>query len=114
MRAALVRFWVNQRLLRAPVPLTGERALHPDTPWSPTAWVPAFLTALADGQTGAQCPSKIPPLRVATDAPPQGVATLSARASQMPARADKLIACARAHASYGFDGCSRCSRTACA
>ena len=48
MRAALVRFWVNQRLLRAPVPLTGERALHPDTPWPPTAWVPAFLTALAD------------------------------------------------------------------
>ena len=48
MRAALVRFWVNQRMLRAPVPLTGDRALDPDTPWAPDAWAPAFLAALAD------------------------------------------------------------------
>ena len=39
---------MTQRLLRAPVPLTGDRALHPDTPWQRDAWVPAFLTALAD------------------------------------------------------------------
>ncbi len=48
IRAALVRFWVTQRLLRVPVPLTGARALRPDTPWQRDAWVPAFLSALAD------------------------------------------------------------------
>jgi hypothetical protein len=48
IRAALVRFWGMQHLLRAPVPLTGDRALRPDTPWAPDAWVPAFLSALAD------------------------------------------------------------------
>ena len=47
IRAALVRFWVTQRLLREPVPLTGDRALRPDTPWQRDTWVPAFLTALA-------------------------------------------------------------------
>ena len=46
-------------------------------------------------------------LTIEDDAPPQGVATPSARASQMAARADKPIACARTYASYGFDGCSR-------
>ena len=48
IRAALVRFWVSQRLLRAPVPLTGDRALRPDTPWQRDTWMPAFLSALAD------------------------------------------------------------------
>ena len=48
IRAALVRFWVTQRLLRAPVPLTGDRALRPDTPWQRDVWMPAFLSALAD------------------------------------------------------------------
>ena len=48
IRAALIRFWVTQRLLRAPVPLTGARALRADTPWQRDMWVPAFLTALAD------------------------------------------------------------------
>jgi hypothetical protein len=48
MRAALVRFWVSQRLLRTPVPLTGDRALRPDTPWQRDTWMPAFLSALAD------------------------------------------------------------------
>ena len=48
IRAALVRFWVSQHLLRAPVPLTGDRALRPETPWQRDAWVPAFLSALAD------------------------------------------------------------------
>jgi hypothetical protein len=42
-----VRFWVQQRLLRAPMPLTGDRALPPDTPWQRDTWVPAFLMALA-------------------------------------------------------------------
>ncbi len=48
IRAALVRFWVTQRLLRAPVPLTGDRALRPDTPWQRDTWMPAFLSALAE------------------------------------------------------------------
>jgi hypothetical protein len=48
IRAALVRFWVTQRLLRVPVPLTGDRALRPDTPWQSDTWMPAFLMALAD------------------------------------------------------------------
>ena len=48
MRAALVRFWMTQHLLRAPVPLTGDRALRPDTPWQRDTWMPAFLSALAD------------------------------------------------------------------
>jgi hypothetical protein len=47
IRAAVVRFWVGRRLLRAPVPLTGTAALRPDTPWQPAAWVPVFLAAIA-------------------------------------------------------------------
>jgi hypothetical protein len=47
IRAALIRFWGSQRLLRAPVPLTGAAALRPDTPWDPAAWTPAFLDAVA-------------------------------------------------------------------
>ena len=39
---------MTQHLLRAPVPLTGARALRPDTPWQRDVWVPAFLAALAD------------------------------------------------------------------
>ena len=30
------------------MPLTGDRALRPDTPWQRDTWVPAFLSALAD------------------------------------------------------------------
>ncbi len=48
LRSALVRFWLKQRVLRAPVPLTGARALHADAPWDEPAWLPAFLSALAD------------------------------------------------------------------
>ncbi len=47
MRAALVRFWGSQHLLRAPVPLTGAAALRPDVPWQPAVWTPAFLDAVA-------------------------------------------------------------------
>jgi hypothetical protein len=48
LRAALVRFWVRQRVLRLPLPLTGARALQADVPWDAASWVPAFLAALAD------------------------------------------------------------------
>jgi hypothetical protein len=48
LRSALVRFWVRQRVLRLPVPITGARALHADMLWHETAWLPAFLNALAD------------------------------------------------------------------
>jgi hypothetical protein len=48
IRGALVRFWVQQRLLRAPMPLTGDRALPPETPWECDTWMPAFLMAPAD------------------------------------------------------------------
>ena len=47
IRAALIRFWTRQKLLRAPVPLTGARALRADTSWDAAAWIPDFLTALA-------------------------------------------------------------------
>ena len=48
LRAALIRSWTRHRLLRAPLPLTGAAALRPGTPWDLSAWVPAFLAALAD------------------------------------------------------------------
>jgi hypothetical protein len=48
MRAALIRHWTRHRLLRLPVPLTGVSALRPEIPWAIDAWVPMFLTALAD------------------------------------------------------------------
>jgi hypothetical protein len=47
IRAALVRYWTVHRLFRAPVPLTGASALRAGMDWEITAWVPAFLTALA-------------------------------------------------------------------
>ena len=47
IRAALIRFWTREKLLRAPVPLTGAWALRADMPWDAAAWIPAFLTALA-------------------------------------------------------------------
>jgi hypothetical protein len=47
IRAALVRFWTREKLLRAPVPLIGARALLADTPWDAAVWIPTFLLALA-------------------------------------------------------------------
>jgi hypothetical protein len=46
-RAALVRFWTKHRLLRAPVPLTGARALRGEASWDAPVWIPDFLAALA-------------------------------------------------------------------
>ncbi len=48
LRAALIRLWTREKLLRVPVPLTGARALQADTPWDAAVWIPAFLAALAD------------------------------------------------------------------
>jgi hypothetical protein len=47
IRAALVRFWMRRRVLRVPVPLTGPAALRAETPFELSAWLPAFLRALA-------------------------------------------------------------------
>ena len=47
-RAALVRYWITHRVLRSPLPLTGPKALRPETPWDVESWVPAFLSSLAD------------------------------------------------------------------
>jgi hypothetical protein len=47
IRAALIRFWVKQRLLRVPVPLTGPRALSAEAPERDPDWVAAFLEAVA-------------------------------------------------------------------
>lgn len=54
IRAALVRFWVRQELLRTAVPLTGAAALRAETPVELSAWLPMLLRALeseaADGR----------------------------------------------------------------
>jgi hypothetical protein len=51
VRGALVRFWTKNRLLRAPVPLTGPRALSADAPHGRADWMVAFLEALASEAT---------------------------------------------------------------
>jgi len=47
LRSALIRFWVNNRLFKAPVPLTGPRSLLAEAPTEKAAWLAAFLEALA-------------------------------------------------------------------
>ena len=47
VRCALVRFWTKSRLLRAPVPLTGPRALSAEAPHGRADWMVAFLEAIA-------------------------------------------------------------------
>lgn len=47
LRAALIRYWVRHRLLRAPVPLTAAASLRPEASWRERDWVPIFLDALA-------------------------------------------------------------------
>jgi len=47
MRAALVRFWTREKLLRTPVPLTGAAALRAETPQDRAGWTASFLTAVA-------------------------------------------------------------------
>ena len=46
-RAALVRLWSKRRLIGAPVPLTGPRALAAEAPQEKAEWTIAFLDALA-------------------------------------------------------------------
>ena len=48
IRAALIRHWTKHRLLRAPVPLTGPRALGAEVAFEREVWIPLFLEALAD------------------------------------------------------------------
>lgn len=47
IRAALVRHWRRQRLLRLPLPVTGARALAADAPEDATEWAIAFCEAVA-------------------------------------------------------------------
>jgi hypothetical protein len=47
IRAALVRFWTRQKILRVPVPVTGAAALRAETSFELSGWLPAFLHALA-------------------------------------------------------------------
>ena len=47
IRAALVRFWTRHKILRVPVPLTAAAALRAETSFDLSAWLPAFLRALA-------------------------------------------------------------------
>jgi hypothetical protein len=51
VRGALVRFWTRNLLLRAPVPLTGPRALSAEAPHGRAGWIVAFLDALASEAT---------------------------------------------------------------
>ena len=51
VRGALVRFWTKNRLLRAPVPLTGPRALSAEAPHGRADWMVALLGALASEAT---------------------------------------------------------------
>ena len=51
VRSALVRFWTKNRLLRAPVPLTGPRALSAEAPQGRPDRMVAFLEALASEAT---------------------------------------------------------------
>ena len=51
VRGALVRFWTKSRLLRAPVPLTGPRALSAEAPHARADWMVVFLEALAGEAT---------------------------------------------------------------
>lgn len=48
IRAALIRHWTKHRLLHAPVPLTGPRALGAEAQFEAEVWIPVFLEALAD------------------------------------------------------------------
>ncbi len=47
IRAALIRFWTTQRLLRLPVPLSGAQAWQADADTAPERWEARFLGALA-------------------------------------------------------------------
>ena len=54
-RAALVRYWKRQHLLRVPFPLIGAAALRADAPWAAEAWIPVFLDAIAgEAESGLQ------------------------------------------------------------
>ena len=48
IRVALIRTWQRHRLMRAPVPLTGARALGADVAFEPDTWIAVILEALAD------------------------------------------------------------------
>jgi hypothetical protein len=47
LRSALIRFWVKNRLFKAPVPLTAPKSLSAEAPTERGPWLSAFLDALA-------------------------------------------------------------------
>jgi hypothetical protein len=47
-RAALIRFWQREKLLRTPFPLIAAASLRAEASWAPADWIPAFLAALAE------------------------------------------------------------------
>ncbi|MBV8524782.1 MAG: hypothetical protein JOY71_22135 [Acetobacteraceae bacterium] len=51
MRAALIRYWVKHKRFRAPIPITGPRALSADAPKGEAEWICTFLHAVADEAT---------------------------------------------------------------
>lgn len=54
LRAALARSWKPLRLLRAPVPLSGPRAMSPDAPAERKEWTASLCRALADEAANAR------------------------------------------------------------
>lgn len=48
IRAALVRYWRQHRLLRSPIPITGVRVLAADAPEDATTWVTTFCESVAE------------------------------------------------------------------
>lgn len=46
-RAALLRFWMRQKIIHVPVPLTAAASLGGEVPWRRDTWIPVFLDALA-------------------------------------------------------------------
>jgi hypothetical protein len=56
-RAALIRHWRRQGLLRVPYPLLGAASLRGDLPWALASRLPVFLGAVADeAEDGLQLP----------------------------------------------------------
>jgi hypothetical protein len=55
IRAAIIRFWTLQKILKIPGPLTGAASLRADVAWDMESWTHGFLTSLArEAEDGMQ------------------------------------------------------------